>query len=43
MESQYYNYKGTNSIVLLVVAGSNYEVIWANVAMNGRVSDGGLL
>ena len=30
MGSQYYNYKGTNSIVLLVVTGSNYEVTWAD-------------
>ena len=26
--SQYYNYKCKNSIVLLVVAGTNYEVTW---------------
>lgn len=43
MGSQYYNYKGTNSILLLIVAGSDYEVIWADVGMNGRVSDGGVL
>ena len=43
MGSQYYNYKGTNSIVLLVVAGSNYEVTWADVGMNGRISNGGVL
>ena len=43
MGSQYYNYKGTNSIVLLVVAGSNYEVTWADVGMNVRISDSGAL
>ena len=43
MGSQYYNYKGTNSIFLLVAPGSNYEVTWANVGMNGRISDGGVL
>ena len=43
MGSQYYNYKGTNSIVLLVVAGSNYKVTWADVGMNGRISDGRVL
>ena len=36
-------YKGTNSIVLLVVAGSNYEVTWADVGMSGRISDDSLL
>ena len=30
MGSQYYNYKDTNSVVLVVVAGSNYEVTWVN-------------
>ena len=43
MGSRYYNYKGTNSIFLLVAPGSNYEVTWANVGMNGRISDGGVL
>ena len=43
MGSQYYNYKGTNSIILLIVAGSDYEVVWADVGTNGRVSDGGVL
>ena len=43
MGSEYYNYKNTKSIVLLVVAGSNYEVTWADVGMNGRISDGGVL
>ena len=40
--SYYYNYKGTNSIVLMVPAGPNYEVLWCNIGMNGRVSDGGV-
>ena len=43
MGSQYYNYKGTSSIIFLVVAGSKYNVIWADVGMNGRISDGGVL
>ena len=33
MGSQYYNYKGTNSMILMIVAGGNYEVIWADVAL----------
>ena len=36
-------YKGANSIVLLVAAGSNYEVTWADVGMSRRISDGSLL
>ena len=43
MGSQYYNYKDTNSVVLLVVAGSNYEKTWVDVGMNRRISDGGVL
>ena len=38
MRLQYDKYKGTNSIVLLVVVGSNYEVNWADVVgMNRRM------
>ena len=43
MGSQCYNYKGANSIVVLVVAGSNYKVIWTDVGMKGGISDGGVL
>ena len=43
MVSQYYHWKGTNSIVHLLVDGSSYEVTWADVGINGRISDGGVL
>lgn len=40
--SHYYNYKHTYSIVLMAVAGPNYEVVYADIGTNGRVSDGGV-
>ena len=40
--SKYYNYKHTHSIVLLAVAGPNYECLYADIGTNGRVSDGGV-
>ena len=40
--SYYYNYKGNHSIVLMAVANSDYEVIYADIGGNGRVSDGGI-
>ena len=40
--SYFYNYKHTHSIVLLAVAGPDYECIYADVGTNGRVSHGGV-
>ena len=37
-----YFYEGTNSIVLMVFAGPNYEIICRNVGVNGRIADGGV-
>ena len=40
--SNYYNYKHTNSIVLLAVAGPNYECLFADVGSNGTMNDSGI-
>lgn len=41
--SYFYNYKGFFSIVLLAVVNANYEFMYVNCGVNGRVSDGGVL
>ena len=40
--SNYYNYKHTNSIVLLAIAGPNYECLFADVGTNRRMNDSGI-
>ena len=40
--SFYYNYKHTHSIVLMAVAGRDYECIYADAGANDRCSDGGI-
>lgn len=40
--SYYYNYKGTNSIVLLGLSGASYKFLYVNIGCNGRISDGGV-
>ena len=40
--SHFFNYKYTHSIVLVAVAGPDYECLYADVGTNGRVSDGGV-
>ncbi|XP_066926385.1 uncharacterized protein [Clytia hemisphaerica] len=40
--SRYYNYKHTHSIILLAVAGPNYECLYADVGTPGRANDSGI-
>ena len=40
--SYYYNYEGTHILVLMAVAGPDYECLYADVGINGKVSDGGV-
>ncbi|GBP12706.1 Putative nuclease HARBI1 [Eumeta japonica] len=40
--SDYYNYKGANSIILLALVDDEYCFSYINVGTNGRASDGGV-
>ena len=40
--SEHFNYKKTFSIILLAIAGPNYECIYADVGSNDRVNDSGV-
>lgn len=39
--SQFYNYKGFHSLVLMAVVNGNYEFLYANVGAEGKTADGG--
>nr|XP_022907550.1 uncharacterized protein LOC111419040 [Onthophagus taurus] len=41
-DSEFYNYKGTFSIILLTLVDDQYCFQYIDVAANGRVSDGGI-
>ncbi|XP_066600111.1 putative nuclease HARBI1 isoform X1 [Prorops nasuta] len=40
--SLYFNYKGSNNIVLLAIVNAFHQFLYINVGVNGRVSDGGV-
>ena len=40
--SYFYNYKHTHSVILIAIAGPDYECLYADVGTNGRVNDGGV-
>lgn len=40
--SEYFNYKGSNSVVLMAVVDHDYCFRYVNIGANGRNSDGGI-
>ena len=41
--TEFYNYKGRHSMVLLAIVDAKYQFLMCDFGTNGRVSDGGVL
>lgn len=41
--SQFFNYKGSHSIILLACVSAHYQFIFVDIGAEGRASDGGVL
>lgn len=41
--SEFFNYKGRHSMVLLAIVNADYQFIMCDFGTNGRISDGGVL